>query len=225
MNNLFENIISGVIGGIVVYSIQLISENKKEKKRNLENNKVGKKDTKYIDPNFLYNYQPGSLAIEKVIQDFGQPKNKYEYPVDFENDISVLIYEYKFVNAVVLFSTEIDRSSVISITLSATKNDLHPVVCPYTFDEQEKYFGDAKITSEIIDNERSFESESYINWVYSALKAKYFNREIKYFTFTYIVCLPNIEKTEDMKDKIIDQICISTNMDIAPVINFYDMVL
>lgn len=61
MNNFFENLISGIIGGLLVYSIQLVKENRKEKKLKFQSDKVGKKDSKYIDENFLYNYQPGSL--------------------------------------------------------------------------------------------------------------------------------------------------------------------
>ncbi len=220
MNNFIENIISGIIGGVVVYLIQIFKENRKEKKIKFENDKVGKRDSKFIDENFLYNYQPGSLSIEKVIQDFGQPIEKYEYPVDFENNINVTIYKYKFVNAVILFSTSKNESSVISITLNSSSSKLHPVILPYTFDESDKYFGDARITREIIENERRFEKESYTNWMYAAIQSKYFNREIKYLTFTYVVCSTDVESIADMENKIIDQLCISANMDIYPIINF-----
>jgi hypothetical protein len=224
MNNFTENIISGVIGGLVVYFFQVIREIIKEKKQKIESNKVGNQVSKYLDEKFLLNYEPGGLSIEKIIQDFGEPTEKYKYPYDSDDNEYLVIYKYKFVNAVVLFSTIENNSSIVSITVNSSKNKKHPVLCPYTFDEKEKHFGNARITSEIIENERCFEKESYTNWAYSAIQAKFFQREIKHFTFTYFVCDIGIENIDEMKGKVIDQICISTVMEVFPIINFYEMV-
>lgn len=224
---IITGIITTVIGGLIVYLVQIGRENRKEKKQHRQKNKVGKTNSKFIDEDFLVNYHPVALSLQKVLEDFGQPDQKYEQPVfnkDFESIDTVLIHQYKLLNAVILFSTFRDDQSIISITLNAVSDKKHPVKCPYTFDEGLRNFGNAKITGEIIANKTHFEHHGFINWVYAAIQSKYFNREIKHLFFTYIVCLPGIDTPENMEGQIIDQLCISSNENVYPIINFYDMI-
>lgn len=221
--NLFIGIISGIVAGLVVYFIQLFVSNKAEKKKS----KVGKKTDKYIDEDFIYNYLPQNIEIDKVLEDFGQPIRKEEYIATIKWDDNktreLTIYQYKFINAVVLFSTFKNESTIISVTINSNYNKLHPVKFSFAFADKDLYFGQAKINDEIINNKIDFESQCYVNRAYAAIRSKFFYREIKDLTFTYVVC-DIVDSENNMKDKIIDQLCISGNEDVYPIIYFYDMI-
>jgi len=231
MSDFNENILAGIIttifGGLLLYGVQILRENRREKRLDKEKNKIGKIKTRHLDENFLSTYLPGSLSVEKILEDFGQPDQLYEQPVlnkDFETVDTVSIYEYRLTNSVILFSTFKDSQTIISITLNAISNKMHPVKCLYIFDQKQNYFGEAKITKEIIVNQIHFERHGYPNWVYAAIQSRYFNREIKHLIFTYIVCSPEVQCSQDMEGKVIDQLCISVNENVYPIINFYDMI-
>lgn len=225
--NLFIGIISGIVAGLVVYFIQLFVSNKAEKKEKKEKRKVGKKTDKYIDEDFIYNYLPQNIEIDKVLEDFGQPIQKIEDIVTIKWDDNktreLTIYQYKFINAVVLFSTFKNESTIISVTINSNYDKLHPVKFSFAFAGEDLYFGQAKINDEIINNKIDFESQCYVNWAYAAIRSKFFYREIKNLTFTYVVC-DIVDSDNNMKDKIIDQLCISGNEDVYPIIYFYDMI-
>jgi hypothetical protein len=226
MSDFLQNLLSGIIGGTFVYIIQMFRESVKEKKTHRENNKLGKSNEKYIAEEFLNIYCPGNISIQKIIQDFGQPIHKYQSPIfnkNGEHINEVMIYEYKFTNAVILFSTFINQSSIISLTINSTF-DKHPIKFPFTFKKKDQYLGKAKVNKYMLENKIHFENRVYTNWVYSALQSKYFNRQIKYLTFTYIACYPNVNNENDMLKKLIDQLCISTDENVYPVINFYEMI-
>lgn len=228
MTNLQENLligtISGIVAGLIVYFIQLFISQKIDRKEKTENNRVGKKTDKYIDKDFILNYLPEKIDIEKVLEDFGKPLQKTDTTVEISWDSSsreITIYQYRFINAVILFSTFKNQTSVISMTINSSYNKSHPVNFSFAFEENNLYFGQATINNEIISNKIDFKIESYVNWAYSAIQAKFFYREIKNLTFTYVVC--DTLSEEEMNGKVIDQLCISTNKDIYPIIYFYDM--
>lgn len=232
MTTFQESILTGVIGGIIsglfIYLIQAIVEYIKDKKNINESKKVGKRIEKYITEDFLYNYEPGNLTIEKVIQDFGQCDEKAESinDIELEDDDrkEITLFTYKFNNAIVLFSTFPNDSTIISITINSSFIKAHPVKCRLMFTDDDQYFGKAKITSEIISNMVDFKNESFTNWAYSSIKSRYFNRQIKHLFFSYIVCDVNIENENELLNKQIDQLCLSVNQNICPVIYFYDMI-
>lgn len=225
--NLFIGTISGIIAGLIVYFVQFFFSKRIEKRKNKDKNRVGKKTDKYIDKEFILNYLPQGLKIEKVLEDLGQPIQKKEYSVEIKWETNKIreieIYQYKFINAVILFSTFKNENTVISVTINSRYNKSHPVIFSFAFADSEIYFGQATINNEIINNKVNFKAESYTNWAFSAISSKFFNREIKDLTFTYVVC-DIIESEEEMKDKVIDQLCISANEDICPIIYFYDMI-
>lgn len=230
MNNIVENIISGIIGGLILYFIQLLVEKRKDKKNKqkelneaAEKKRIGKKGDKFLDQNLLDNYLPG-LPLDKILQDFGQPDEKFEDIIDIEQGFTesnvMFIYQYKFSNGVIAFSVLPNKNSVESITLYPNTDDKYKIYCPYNFSDTKEIFGKARINREIISNKIKFETNSYINWRYSIIVSKYFYREIKHFTFSYIV-FDCIDDFQDMENKKIDQLCISLNENILPVINFY----
>lgn len=222
------SVISAFLVGLVLFFIQVQFQKKSEQKAKLGKNKLGKIEEKYIDKDFLYNYEPGKLSIEKVIEDFGQPNEKVESFDDFELDEKerrdLILYTYKFTNAVIIFSTYKNESSVISITVNADYLKKHPVKCRFSFAEDDEYFGKAKITQEIIKEKVNFKREMFINWAYSAIQSRYFYRELKHLTFTYVVCNSDMETENDMLDRQIDQLCISVVQNVCPIIYFYDMI-
>lgn len=231
MTNLQENIIigivSGIVAGLVVYFIQFIITRRVEKKEKKEKKKVGEKTDKYIDEDFIYNYLPQNIEIDKILEDFGQPIKKTEDSVTIKWDNAkiqeITIYQYKFINATILFSTFKNESTIISVTINSIYNKSHPIKFSFGFAGKDVYFGQAKINDEILNNKIDFEKQSYTNWAYAAIRAKFFYREIKELTFTYVVC-DIMDSEEEMKDKIIDQLCISGNEDVYPIIYFYDMI-
>ena len=232
MTTFQESILTGVIGGIIsglfIYLIQATVEFIKNKKIINENKKVGKRIEKYITEDFLYNYEPGNLTIEKVIQDFGQCDEKVESINDIELESDdrkeITLYTYKFNNAIIIFSTFQNDSTVISITINSSFRKDHPVKCRLIFTNDDQYFGKAKITPEIISNMVDFKNESFINWKYSSIKSRYFNRQIKHLFFSYIVCDIDIENENDLLNKQIDQLCLSVDQNVCPVIYFFDMI-
>lgn len=231
MSNITETLITGTIGGIVaglvVYLIQFIVARQNEKRTNRENKKVGKRIDKYIDENFINNYLPRNLSIDKILEDFGQPNQKIDDSVIIKWDNyrtqDLTIYHYKLTNSVILFSTFKNESTVISVTINSNFSKSHPVKLSFGFAEDDVYFGKAKVNNEIIQNKINFETHSFVNWAYAAIQAKFFYREIKELTFTYIVC-DIVESENEILNKTIDQLCISANEDVYPIIYFYDMI-
>lgn len=223
---LILGIIGAVVGGLVVLFIQNKVSKSKEKKRISEQKRLGKKKDTYIDKNFIFNYLPKFLSIEKVIADFGQPNKIFDDIVKFlyyDVTRNIRIYHYEFINAVVQFSTFENESSVVSVTTSSTLNSSYPIVIGSIFDGNEGIcFGKARVNKKILNFKTKFEKHLFTNWGYSAVQAKLFYREIKGLTFTYVVC-DLVDSEEEMLDKKIDQLCISINEDVYPIINYYDM--
>lgn len=226
METLITGTIGGIVAGLVILLIQFLVERQKEKVKTNEEKRLGKRTDKYIDEDFVYNYLPGFLSIEKVIADFGQPSKIYEDTViikwDDDKTRDLTIYHYDFINAVILFSTFKNESTVISVTTNSSFSKSHPVKLGFAFADKDVYFGEAKINEEILSNKTKFEKEMFRNWGYAAIQAKFFYREIKGLTFTYIVC-DFIESEKEIMNKNIDQLCISVDEDVYPIIYFYDM--
>jgi len=226
--SLIVGIISCVVAGLILYALQIVVQNIKDKKAQSEKNKVGKTVEKYIDEDFLYNYEPGNIIIEKIIEDFGQPQNKYDDTNDFFKEDSetlyqLTIYKYNFTNAIVLFSTLKNESSIISVTINGATIKSHLVKCRFSFAEEDQYFGEAKITNEVLENKTGFWSHSFINWAFAVIQARYFYPKIKHLNFTYIVCDSNIDENEIL-GKSVDQLCVSAISSVCPFIYFYDMI-
>lgn len=230
MSEVFITLIKGtiiaVVSGLVLLFFKNIISKRKEKKRITEQKRLGKKKDTYIDKSFIFNYLPEFLSIEKVIEDFGQPNKKFKDSVElsFNNETRyITIYHYEFINAVVQFSTFENESSVLSVTTSSTLNKSYPIKAGSVYDNnKDLYFGEAKVNEEILKNKIKFESHLFTNWGYTAVQAMFHYKKIKGLTFTYIVH-DLADSAEIMQNKKIDQLCISVDMDIYPVIYYYDI--
>lgn len=222
------SVISAFLVGLILFYVQVQFQKNKEKKERRKNSRVGKIAERFIDQDFLYSYEPGKVSIEKIVEDFGQPNDKVDDFDDFESDEDerreIVLYNYKFTNAVVIFATFKGESTIISITINSAYVKKHPVKCRFSFAEDDKYFGQAKITQEILNEKVNFKKEAYINWAFSAVQSRYFHRELKHLTFTYVVCNSDMETENDMLDRKIDQLCVSVVENVCPIIYFYDMI-
>ncbi len=191
-----------------------------------KNNIIGTAPEKVLHEDFLYNYVPGNIIISKIIEDLGHPKVKLKDYVELEwqdkKKFKFFVYKYKFANAVVLFTTEEKDENIISISLISKLDKKNPIKCRFSYAEDDKNFGEAVITDNIIENSIDFKHQNYASWMYSSITARYANyRPIKYLEFTYFIYNPSKNKN-DMKNKKIDGICISTMSDIKPIIHFDD---
>jgi hypothetical protein len=219
-----EPLIAIIISSVALLSsvISYFSKSKESQAKNF----IGKSTEKFLHEDFLYNYVPGSITMSKIIKDLGKPIGKttefVERELNEKKEFSFYIYKYKFSNAVVLFTTDLNDENVISISLISKSDKNHPIKCRYSFAEEDKSFGEAVITENLIENIENFQNENYANWNYSAITARYGDyRPIKYLNFTYFIYNHYNDKSE-MFNKEINGICISTMSDIKPVIHFDD---
>lgn len=231
MSNFQETIITGIISGIiaggVIYLIQFLVEKCKKKNEIREKEVFGKNKNRFLAKDFLHNYVPGELTVYKVIEDFGQPLNKgtdYLEKDYLEEKFKYHYYRYKFSNAVVIFTTDSEDINIISISLVFNGDKKNPINCRLPYSDDEKIFGEAVITQNIIENIEEFDSEMYASWMYSAITSRFVEyRPIKYLHFTYFV-YNKIKNENEMLNELIDGICISTIQDIKPIIHFDDFI-
>jgi hypothetical protein len=215
---MFENIISGFIGGLLVLIIQFLVDLIKKRKKEDNDRKVGNQKLKIIDYNFIYTYEPHKISIEKIVDDFGQPLKVYDDQID---NCKLKLYQYNFQNAKVLFSKMSESSEIISITLFSTNDRKNPILCRMSFENEDTEMGKAKINQAIIkDNIRLENSNNGLNRV-CIIKAKYFFRQIKHLTFAYQID-GNYEDIKQSKNNIINQVCVTQIESITPFFSFYD---
>lgn len=223
-----EKIISGIVGGSIVLIFRIIyelirdriKERKEKEKKAMEEREsltVGSKKLKIIRQDFLYQYEPGKLSIEKVLEELGAASVKMDDEYDGQK---ILIYKYDFANAKVLFSTYLNESDIVSITLFALPNG-DPINCRLSFEEDDAVMGQAVISDVILKDQTDFETESNIHEAYSHIKARYFYRQIKHLTFVYRI-ENEYENAEASKGQIIQQVCVTQNADIYPMLHFFD---
>lgn len=208
-----------IIGSI---SFLIASLGKLRKKNKIE--VIEMPNQKILHQNFLYDYIPGEVGISKIIEDFGQPQKKILETLDskyLDNGVIVFyIYEYKFSNAFVLFSTDTELENIIAITILPYNAKEHPIICRYSFAENEENMDIAEFKKSIITNMQNFENKNYSNWCYSAITSRYADyRPIRYLYFTYIN-YNYYEEADDLYLEKIESICVSTSSKIHPIIHF-----
>ena len=218
MTEFLKNIIIGAIGGLIVLIIQLIIDLFKAHKKNKKNLIVGTSNLKILDRNFLYEYEPGKVSIEKIIQDFGQPNRNQD---DFENEKTLKKFFYIFRNAKVLITTYDKESEVISITLFSTKDIKNPVLCRLSYEDDDIIMGKAKLTESIVRDCINIEIKESIHEQTTIIKSKYFFKQLMSLTFCYSID-GNFGKLVDAKDQLIQQVCVTQDENITPMLCFFD---
>ncbi len=223
-----ERLIIAIVGGVIalvlriIYELvrDMIKERKENRKKAIEEREkltVGSKRLKIIGQNFLYQYEPGKISIEKILEELGSASVKIEDEFSGEK---IVIYKYDFENAKVLFSTYLNQSDIISITLFALPNG-DPIDCRLSYEDDDAIMGQAVISDVILKDLTDFETESNMNESYSHIKAKYFYRQIKHLTFVYRI-ENKYENAQAAKGQVIQQVCITLNDDIYPMFDFFD---
>lgn len=218
MTETIKNIIIGAVGGLIVLLIQLLIDYFKNLKNNKDNLIVGNSNLKILSRDFLYDYEPGKVSIEKIIQDFGQPNRIQD---DFKDEKKLKQFFYIFRNAKVLITTYDKESEVISITLFSTKDVKNPVLCRLSYEEDDKIMGEAKLSDSILRDSITIENQESIHEQTTIIKSKYFFKQIKHLTFSYSID-GHFEKLVDAKGQLIQQVCVSQVQSITPMISFFD---
>ncbi|MEP6262522.1 MAG: hypothetical protein ABJ092_13155 [Gillisia sp.] len=213
-NSLFQNILSGVIGGLIVLGIQIKNEKKQKGKEKIEQSIVGKKKLKILSKDFLYQYEPGKITMEKLIEDFGQPHKRYK-SAEYEN----LFFEFQNAKLEVINSSEFN--SIVALTVFSKLDYKYPINCRLSFEEDDEILGKAKISDVIINNHFSFESHNTPLGFETIIGTHNNYRQTKHLNYYYLVGgnFDNIEKT---KNEIINQVCVTENKDVYAFLSFYD---
>lgn len=218
MNETIKNIIIGSVGGLIVLIIQLLIDYFKNAKNRQKDSVVGNSDLKILNKEFLYDYEPGKVSIEKIIQDFGQPNRIQE---DIQNEKKLKLFFYVFRNAKVLFTVYDKESEVLSITLFSTIDIKNPVLCRLSYEDDDEKMGNAKLTDSILRDSISIENQESIHKQTTVIKSKYFFKQIKHLTFSYSID-GHFEKIVDAKGQLIQQVCVSQVENISPMLSFID---
>lgn len=218
MNETLKNIIIGAVGGLIVLLIQLLIDYFKNAKNRQKDSVVGSPDLKILSQEFLYDYEPGKVSIERIIQEFGQPNRIQD---DFENEKKLKLFFYIFRNAKVLITTYENESEVLSITLFSTRDIKNPVLCRLSYEDDNEIMGKAKLTDSILRDSVDIQNHESIHEQTTVIKSKYFFKQIKHLTFSYSIN-GHFEKLADANGQLIQQVCVSQVENIAPMINFFD---
>lgn len=215
-----NNLISGIIGGIIVLLIQQLIDYRKKYTEEQQNRMVGKPVLKFLDKNFLYNYEPGKISIEKIFNDFGSP---YKKSKGIDDDGKTLcFYKYIFENAKVEFTTYENESTILSVTLFAYYDKSNPVLCLFFPSEEDEFLGKAKINDSIIENEVSFENFSSPRDSFAIIKSRNAGYPtIKHLFFCYQI-QGNFDTIHDTKGQLIEQICITQLSSICPTFPIWE---
>jgi len=191
-------IVSAIVGGLLVYFFQYFLEKFKNNKKEKEAKRLGGKTQLFLDKDFLFNYEPGKISLDKIFEELGKPLDEYSESTDsnkIEEDVKYdyNVYKYKFKNAIILFTTLLNEKNIISVTLRSIDSK-YPINCPLSPASNNYVLGKAKIDSEITDNAIASWSETFRDWGYSALQSRYFYRHVKYLTFTVSLLIKLLTK-------------------------------
>jgi hypothetical protein len=206
MNNFFnngyiQNILSGIVGAAIFYFLQKWLDKKDKKKEHLQNSIVGRKDMKILAPDFLYQYEPGGITIEKIIEEFGQPVNKTDWVED------QVIYFFEFQNAKIAMNVEKQGGDIISITALSRLDNKHLVNCRLSFEEDDEALGKASISDVIIKDHFLFDSQMSQVGYYTTIGCSNAHRPSKHLTFYYEI-EGKFDSIQEAKGEIIKQVCV-----------------
>lgn len=200
-NSYVQNILSGIIGGLVVLSVQIVREYYLSKREKNINKLVGLKKLKILDRDFIYKYDPEQISISKLTDELGKASFNYE------DEKSNVIYIFDFDNAKLLVSAS-NKGSIRSLTLLSKLVNKYPVNCRLPFEDEDEILGKAKITDTIIINSSYFESENTNFGTRSIIGCYNAYRQTKHLRYFYEI---SGEYSEIIKTKgeIINQVCVS----------------
>ncbi|WP_343566613.1 hypothetical protein [Sphingobacterium sp.] len=213
-NPYFQNISSGIIGGLIVLAFQQFSDRRTKNRERIEHSIVGKKSLKILSQDFLYQYEPGKITIAKLMEDFGQPQRKY-----FDNEHNNYIFEFR--NAKLEVISRPKDESVIALTIFSRLDEKYPINCRLSFEEEDQILGEAKISDSIISNSVHFESY-HTNLGYETIIGCYNSyRQTKHLRYYYQIS-GKFDTIEQAKNEVIVQVCVTEESDIYSFFSYYD---
>jgi hypothetical protein len=147
--------VSTVFGGVVVWIIQQIYLNRKEKRKELESSIIKPKQiSRSIDRHAIESLTPGS-TIELMRELLGAPQRqaRSDYPVFKGKEVKTHSYIYNFKNALLKITSK-DNKIIDSLTVFGEDDKIYHEMLEFFSDEQKEIpkLGKAKINKELIKN-------------------------------------------------------------------------
>lgn len=213
-NSYFQNIVSGAIGGLIVLGIQKYSDKRSKEKERIKNSIVGRKDLKILSQDFLYQYEPGKITIEKLIEDFGQAQTKSQ-----NNNFDHYIFEFQNAKLEVINSKS--SNSVVALTVYSKLDNKYPINCRLSFEEEDQILGKAKISDSILNNHFYFESYNTNLGYETVIGCNNAYRQTKHLKYYYQIS-GQFDKIEETKDEVIVQVCVTDIDNVFSFFSFYD---
>lgn len=214
-NSFFQNVISGIIGGLVVYIIQRKTDKKIKANENIASSIVGKKELKILSKDFLYKYEPDKITVEKIIEEFGKPIKIFKA----ENNCKSNIFEFQ--NAKVEIFEDLNYNSITSITVFSELDVKYPIKCRVSFEDDEKNLGEAKISDIVIKDCFFFESYNTPLGYETIIGCSNNYRQTKHLKYFYQID-GQFKSVEETKNEIIKQVCVTQLENIHPFFSYYD---
>jgi hypothetical protein len=231
MSELFISLVSGTVGGIIVFLVQKfwdVKEKKSEIKKSLTIDPA--KNKKILPKDILTHLTPG-LSIEKAREFLGIPDNSYLHhePEFDEATAAPQIYFYNFHNAALKLGST-DRTSIDSITIFAIEGQKQKIeIFPNQYEQAGRgMLGVAVIDNEIIEHAtKHFDMSTGRERIFGI--ETYFGRLGGYFNYTYFgTDYKSYDKYNEhndiqlLKGEVIMGFCVSSN-GFAPLISIYEM--
>ncbi|MET3035329.1 hypothetical protein ABXT08_04460 [Chryseobacterium sp. NRRL B-14859] len=213
-NTYFQNILSGIIGGLIVLGFQKFLDKKEKQKEKTENSIVGKKELKILSQDFLYQYEPEKITAEKLIEDFGHPQRRFK-----SEEYEHLIFEFQNAKLEVINNKE--YNSVIALTVFSKLDNKYPINCRLSFEEDYQILGKAKISEIIINNHFAFDSYNTQLGFETIIGVRNDYRQTKHLKYFYLI-EGNFNNIQETKNEIIKQVCVTNISDVYSFFSFYD---
>lgn len=186
MTDIFNNIISGIIGGLAVLVVQkildIIEKIRNEKKGLL----IAPIKHKKILPSNIFEFLKPNTSLKKADELFGYADSLFTY-VDYhsaDKSFQPMIYFYKFRNAYLKLSS-LNNISIDSVTVFYINGSKPKIKIPqyHAGVLADSNLGKAKVTKELIEAD-AFVDLSTMSQKLIAIK-KYYGRPGRYFHYTY----------------------------------------
>ena len=208
-NSFFQNVLSGIIGGILILIIQKYTDKNEKNKERINNNTVGNKKLKILSKDFLYEYEPNGITVEKIIEEFGKPIKVFNAQNNSKSNI------FEFQNAKVEIFEDLERNSITSITVFSKRDKEFPINCRVSFEEEEKILSEARISEVIIKDCFFFESYNTPLCSETIIGCSNSYRQTKHLKYFYLI-EGEFSSITETKNEIIRQVCVTQYEKVHP---------
>ena len=215
--DLISGIISGAVGGLIVWLLQQLYLNRREKNKEKQGNIIRAKHLdKIITSKILYSLKPGN-TIELMKEQLGVPTkfSKFDFPVFSESEKKTNSYLYFLKNAYLKITSE-DNISIDSITIFPYDNSIILDDIGFLCNEGLNKLNEIKLCRELLEN---VINHKFIRTMKDCCVAvEYFIPNPLYMNYTYFSYgnqdLGNYDETNDPKcleNSVVNGVCISNS--------------